>query len=488
MTKQLVVLLDRHVPARAEAMKALDRMERQLTNKKTYTEINKTIRDAMALKVLLGHVEEVKVKAEDVILAASARIGEELKKVPKAAGRPSKEIGPRAGTNLAGRQSTGVPKQSRSRLMKLADAGQKAVKQAADALREQGKDATPRAVATLITQGDKAERRATRELELGKKQLALPMAKFGVIYADPPWKFEPWSKETGMDRAADNHYPTQGTEEIMKIDVPSIAAPDCVLFLWATAPMLPHALGVMAAWGFEYKSHFVWNKDKIGMGYWNRNKHELLLIGTRGKIPCPALGEQYASVIDADVREHSEKPAIFMEMIEYHFPTLPKIELHCRGNARVGWEAWGNEACDNSAAGLNGGTHVSEAKATKEQIEQDFQHFWEAYPKRSGPNPKKPAFEKFKGHIVKGRATAAEMIAGAERYAVNVSDKDPQFIAQTQTWLNQMRWQDSDWAAPAGSCMTVVEELEREVNGQRSDGGSRGQQPIIDAESDHRHD
>ena len=76
---------------------------------------------------------------------------------------------------------------------------------------------------------------------------------FGVIYADPPWRFEPYTRDTGMDRAADNHYPTMTLDEIKALDVPSIAAEDCVLFLWATAPMLPQALEVMTAWGFTYK-------------------------------------------------------------------------------------------------------------------------------------------------------------------------------------------------------------------------------------------
>ena len=45
--------------------------------------------------------------------------------------------------------------------------------------------------------GDKAERRAERERELADKQLALPTRKYGVIVADPEWRFEPWSRETG---------------------------------------------------------------------------------------------------------------------------------------------------------------------------------------------------------------------------------------------------------------------------------------------------
>jgi N6-adenosine-specific RNA methylase IME4 len=109
--------------------------------------------------------------------------------------------------------------------------------------------------------------------------------------------------------------------------------------------MLPQALEVMAAWGFAYKSSFAWAKNRMGTGFWNRNKHELLLIGTRGHVPAPAMGTQAASLIEAPVGRHSEKPAVFYEIIERYFPTLPKIELHARGLvARPGWDAWGLEA------------------------------------------------------------------------------------------------------------------------------------------------
>ena len=60
----------------------------------------------------------------------------------------------------------------------------------------------------------KAERRAAREAELGGRIRALPDKRYGVILADPEWRFEPYSRETGMDRAADNHYPTSTTAEI----------------------------------------------------------------------------------------------------------------------------------------------------------------------------------------------------------------------------------------------------------------------------------
>jgi hypothetical protein len=104
----------------------------------------------------------------------------------------------------------------------------------------------------------KQTNREAKESELGARQLALPDKRFGVILADPEWQFEPWSRETGMDRAAANHYPTSCLEVIKSRDVPSISADDCILFLWATNPMLPHALAVMEAWGFDYKSNHAW--------------------------------------------------------------------------------------------------------------------------------------------------------------------------------------------------------------------------------------
>jgi N6-adenosine-specific RNA methylase IME4 len=165
--------------------------------------------------------------------------------------------------------------------------------------------------------------------------------RYGVILADPPWRFEPYSRTTGMDRAADNHYPTMTLDEIEALSVPS--ASDCVLFLWATAPMLPQALSVMQAWGFTYKSHLIWVKDRLGTGYWARNKHELLLIGTRGGIPAPEPGTQPESAISAPVGAHSAKPEQFHEIIERLYPTVPRLEMFARAQ-RDGWDAWGAEA------------------------------------------------------------------------------------------------------------------------------------------------
>jgi N6-adenosine-specific RNA methylase IME4 len=343
---ELSIISRDHITTVPLAMKALAAMERQLSSANTFTAIRKIIDAAEAIKLLGRDVDVVKQEAEDVILAACARIGEELEKVPKATHRagPKKQITTH-GKSL-GREDAMPSGTTRARYTKLAKAKPK-LKAIAKKLRAEGKDATPSAVVREITQGSKKQARASKEKALGAKIAALPDRRYGVIYADPPWKFAPYSEETGMDRAADNHYPTMDTEAVMALEVP--ADDDCVLFLWATVPMLPHAIAVMSAWDFTYKSNFVWVKDKAGTGFWSRNKHELLLIGTRGSVPAPAHGDQYPSAIEAPRGEHSAKPFAFREMIEELFPTLPKLEMFAREQFE-GWDAWGNEAKTAEAA------------------------------------------------------------------------------------------------------------------------------------------
>lgn len=187
---------------------------------------------------------------------------------------------------------------------------------------------------------EKRARRAERERELGAKQIAMPTRLYGAGLADPPWQFAPYSRLTGLDRSADNHYATMTLDEIKALKVPF--ARDAVLFLWSTGAMLEHALSVMRSWDFTYKSQAIWVKDKVGTGYWFRNQHELLLVGTRGNIPAPAPGTQWRSVIEAPVGKHSAKPPEVRAMIEELFPTLPRIELFAREKV-ANWDAWGDE-------------------------------------------------------------------------------------------------------------------------------------------------
>ena len=286
---------------------------------------------------LIGYATEIRMRAERRAGQLLAEMAEKKERHTGKAGKGSRVATPTKQPKLA---DIGVTKSQSSRWQKLADKSEKDF----EAVVETAKTKSVASTEKVSTTADKKAARTVREKELGKKQKSLPDQKFGVVLADPEWKFEVYSEETGMDRAAANHYPTSVTRIIEARNVPSIAAKDCVLFLWATVPMLVDALSVMKAWGFEYKSHFIWNKDRIGTGYWNRNRHELMLVGTRGNIPAPAMGTQLNSVIDAPVGRHSAKPEAFYALIEKYFPTLPKIELNRRGPARAGWDAWGNEA------------------------------------------------------------------------------------------------------------------------------------------------
>jgi N6-adenosine-specific RNA methylase IME4/ParB-like chromosome segregation protein Spo0J len=165
---------------------------------------------------------------------------------------------------------------------------------------------------------------------------------YNVIYCDPPWRFEPYSRITGMDRAADNHYPTMTREQLDALELP--AADDCALFLWATIPMLPEALAFMTRHDFVYRSAYAWHKPGPGTGYWSQvDQLELLLVGTRGQVPAPSPGTQPPQVQTFSRGDHSVKPEAFAAMIETMFPAVAKLEMFARA-PRSGWDVWGNEA------------------------------------------------------------------------------------------------------------------------------------------------
>ena len=162
-----------------------------------------------------------------------------------------------------------------------------------------------------------------------------------MVNADPNWRDEVWSRETGLDRAPDNHYATDEAGTIkLRDDVIRLAAEYCVMFIWSTIQHEAIAHEVLKAWGFKYVSQVIWRKPSIGLGRWVRSLHEILLIATRGNPPCPAPGRQWASVIEAPRGKHSEKPEIFYRLIEPYYPNMPKIEINAR-RPRQGWAAWG---------------------------------------------------------------------------------------------------------------------------------------------------
>ena len=186
-------------------------------------------------------------------------------------------------------------------------------------------------------------RQATRTARRSWTPQDWPEGEYGVILADPPW--QPSAGLLDPTRQIENQYPTMSQEslEALAPRVTACAAEDCVLLLWTTSQKIAEAVAIIAAWGFEIKSGAVWVKPSIGMGYWFRARHELLLLATQGHPSTPLEPDRPDSVIIAPRGAHSQKPAAQYDLIEAMFPGVPKVELFARGAARPGWDTWGNE-------------------------------------------------------------------------------------------------------------------------------------------------
>jgi N6-adenosine-specific RNA methylase IME4 len=169
----------------------------------------------------------------------------------------------------------------------------------------------------------------------------IPEGTYRVIYADPPWHYDQMVDGYG---AAEAHYPTMETPDIMAMPVEDRAAPDSVLFLWSTVPKLEEALGVMAAWGFAFRAMFVWDKVLHNYGHYNSVRHEMLLVGRRGQ--PPQVERLVDSVVELERTSHSRKPERFREIIDEMYPPSghDRIELFARGRVPDHWAAWGYEA------------------------------------------------------------------------------------------------------------------------------------------------
>ena len=169
--------------------------------------------------------------------------------------------------------------------------------------------------------------------------------KYGAILADPPWAFRLYS-DAGDAKSPQAHYACMSLADIKALPVNQLAAPDCVLFMWATAPLLREAIDLMASWGFEYKTAGAWAKQSstgkkwaFGTGYVLRSAAEFYLVGKRGR-PRQQV-RNVRNLIVAPVREHSRKPDDLHQNIEALFPG-PYLELFAR-EPRPGWDTWGNE-------------------------------------------------------------------------------------------------------------------------------------------------
>jgi ParB/RepB/Spo0J family partition protein len=177
-------------------------------------------------------------------------------------------------------------------------------------------------------------REAEEEAAKAQREITLPQ----LVLADPPWRYDFAQSDS---RQIENQYPSATVDEI--IDHSPETHHDCVLFMWATVAKLQEAFEVMQGWGFEYKTHAVWDKQKIGMGYWFRGQHELLLVGTKGQASPPEEANRVSSVFSEGRGKHSKKPECVYQWLDTAFPNINKLEMYCR-ESRQGWVVFGNES------------------------------------------------------------------------------------------------------------------------------------------------
>jgi N6-adenosine-specific RNA methylase IME4 len=181
------------------------------------------------------------------------------------------------------------------------------------------------------------------------------LGPFPLIYADPAWKFITYSDKA--HGTPDDHYPTLTDDQIINFKVngqtvPELAAKSCVLFLWCTSANILRAVHVMEQWGFEYRTHAMWDKIKVGQGLIFRNQHEVLLYGVRGKPPKPMIIPP--SVFRYRATTHSTKPPEIRQTIMEMYPQLTektRLEMFSRSGHVKGWSHVGFEAETEASGG-----------------------------------------------------------------------------------------------------------------------------------------
>src|SRR3990167_8619167 len=158
--------------------------------------------------------------------------------------------------------------------------------------------------------------------------------KYQIIYADPPWNYA----DQGCQGTMANHYRGISSKDLQDLGggIKKISDENCILFMWATYPMLKDALWLIEEWGFKYKSiAFQWiklNKNNkkpfYGLGRWTRGNSECCLLATKGK-PKRKSASVF-QLIQTPRKKHSEKPAEVRDKILQLMGNLPRIELFAR--------------------------------------------------------------------------------------------------------------------------------------------------------------
>jgi N6-adenosine-specific RNA methylase IME4 len=309
------------------------------------------VREGMSEEEKQRHVIALNVARRHLNESQRAMVAARLATMPK--GRPSAgngSIDPFSQPNAADVLNVSVPSVRRARvvmedgtpdLVRAVDQGQIAVSQAAQIARMEP-EAQQAVVAKIVTAGTRPQeaRRQVKAETIAQREAAMPSGKYRVLLADPPWSYGNTQPDYHPEQR--DHYPVMSLASICALPVIEWAMDNAVLFLWATSPILEDAFAVIAAWGFEYKASFVWDKVAHNMGHYNSVRHEFLLVCTRGACQ-PDVRKLFDSVVTEERTVHSRKPAVFYEIIETLYTTGPYLELFARAR-RKGWDVYGYES------------------------------------------------------------------------------------------------------------------------------------------------
>lgn len=259
--------------------------------------------------------------AHDIKIEALSQLGRMLKATPRHPPGPDKTDRSQNGTDLPPMLSDlGLDKKTSSIAQKLAS--------------------LPPEQFEHVKAGTASIAQAIREVNAARPRVDAPVGTYRVIYADPPWAYG----NSGLQQYghASHHYPSMTIDELCALPVEAMAQDNAVLFMWVTSPLLEECFPVIKAWGFSYKTSFVWDKVKHNFGHYNSVRHELLLVCTRGSC-TPDAKELHDSVVTIErSKKHSEKPEEFRAIIDALYTQGARVELFARSK-HEGWDTWGNE-------------------------------------------------------------------------------------------------------------------------------------------------
>jgi len=167
--------------------------------------------------------------------------------------------------------------------------------------------------------------------------------RFQIVFLDPPWKFNS-NSAAKPGRNPMRHYDCMTVDEVRALPVDDFIADQALLFMWTTAPLLRKTVSLPEAWGCRYVTNLVWVKDRVGLGFWSRNRHEHVLVYKRGAFPRPYSDRApFDDSVFADPRgRHSQKPESLQDRIDELWPQHSKLELFAR-RQRSGWITVGNQ-------------------------------------------------------------------------------------------------------------------------------------------------